>query len=314
MASNLPDIMQIRRAITEAYKTEDVSLMSQIVSTASDPGSVTTVQEVLDIGLDRSTAENATKILSYVLQEGADVQRRGAHLTLNWGTFHLPTLETIDVLTAHGWDINSHGTHGSYSEPLLWNVLGDPELVERCLYHGARVDLNDPQNGGPRPILEVAAVNGSVEIFGLLRKRGAPLSPRILPLAVKASNDSVAMDSDSPDVASKRRASYETSLEMVRHLIDVVGLDVNVLSYWAGSTCSTPLCCIACYPKGDATGLIWLLLARGGDPHLAGPQLDDIKISSAFEAATGRQNASFLRALETWQERERGTTSCRTAY
>lgn len=116
------------------------------------------------------------------------------------------------------------------------------------------------------------------------------------------------MDVDSPHVASKRRASYETSLEMVRHLIDVVGLDANVLSTWAGSTCSTPLCCIACYPKGDATELIWLLLARGGDPYLAGPQLDDFKISSAFEAATERKNASFLRALETWQGRESGRT------
>lgn len=309
MASKPLNVMQIKRAVREACETDDVSLMSQIVSTASEPGLVTTVQEVLDIGLDRSIAENATKILSYVLQEGADVLRRGAHLTLNWGTFHLPTLETIDVLIAHGWDINSHGTHGTYSEPLLWNVLGDPELVERCLSHGARVDLNDPENGGPRPILEVAAVNGSVEIFELLRKRGALLSPRVLPLAVRAANDGVAMDGDCPDVASRRRASYETSLNMVRHLIDVVRLDVNVLSCWAGSTCSTPLCCIACYPKGDATELIWLLLARGGDPHLAGLQLDDFKISSAYEVAVDRQNTSFLRALEIWQERESGRTS-----
>ncbi|KAM0702009.1 hypothetical protein Q7P35_010919 [Cladosporium inversicolor] len=231
MAANLANIMQIRRAITEACKTEDVSLMSQIVSTASEPGSVTTVQEVLELGLKRSTSATATKVLSYVLQRGSDVQGLGEDLTLIWGTFHLPTLETIDVHIAHGWDINSHGTHGSYSEPLLWKVLDDSELVERCLYHGARVNLNDPQNGGPRPILEVAAVNGSAEIFELLRGRGAPLSPRVLPLPVKIANDGVAMDGDSPDVASKRRASYETSLDMVRHLIDVVGLDVNVLSY-----------------------------------------------------------------------------------
>ena len=117
------------------------------------------------------------------------------------------------------------------------------------------------------------------------------------------------MDSDSPNLASERRARYEMSLGMVRHLIDVVGIDVNVLSYWAGSTCSTPLCCIACYPKGDAAELIWLLLAKGGDPHLVGPQFDDWKISSAYEAATERQNASFLRALKTWQELESERTS-----
>lgn len=298
--------MKIKRALAAACKTDDVSLLSQIISAASKPDSTTTVQEVLDIGLQRSTSANATRVLSHVLERGADIQGHGSNLTLCWGTLSLPTLATLDILVAHGWDINSHGTHGSYSEPLLWKALGNSELFERCLYHGARVDLNDPKNGGPRPILELAAVHGNVELFELLRQRGARLSPRILPLAVRAANDSVAMDDDPPSLASKRRASYERSLDMVRHLIDVVGLDVNVSSYWPGSTCSTPLCCITCYPKGDATELIWLLLARGGDPYLAGPQLDDYKISSAYEAATERQNTSFLRALETWQERESG--------
>jgi len=132
---------------------------------------------------------------------------------------------------AHGWDINSYGIHGTYSEPLLWKVLSHPELVKSCLYHGARVDLDDPENGGPRPILERAAVHGNVETFELLRSRGAPLSPRVLPMVVRAADDYVAMDSDSPSLASERRARYEMSLNMVRHLIDVVGLDVNVLSY-----------------------------------------------------------------------------------
>jgi hypothetical protein len=50
-------------------------------------------------------------------------------------------------------------------------------------------------------------------------------------MVVRAADDYVAMDSDSPSLASERRARYEMSLNMVRHLIDVVGLDVNVLSY-----------------------------------------------------------------------------------
>lgn len=90
---------------------------------------------------------------------------------------------------------------------------------------------------------------------------------------------------------------------MVRHLIDEVELDVNVLSCWPGSTCSTPLCCIACYPKGDAKELIWLLLERGDDPYLEGPSTDSFKIPSAFEAATDYQNKPFLSALEVWKER-----------
>jgi hypothetical protein len=44
-----------------------------------------------------------------------------------------------------------------------------------------------------------------------------------------------------------------------------------------------------------------MLLAKGGDPHLAGPQSDNFKINSAYEAATELGNISFLRALETWK-------------
>ena len=302
MASKQINIMKIKREVVHACKVDDLSTISQIVSTATELGSVTIKQEILDFSINHAVKANASRVLFYALKEGANVLYNGGDLTLIWATFQLPTLTTLDLLVAHGWNINSYGKHDSYSEPLLWKALGNPELVERCLYHGARVDLNDSQNGGPRPILELAAVNGSVEIFELLRRRGAQPSPRVLPLAVRAANDSVAMDSDPPSLISKRRASYEMSLNMVRHLIDVVGIDVNVPAYWAGSTCSTPICCVACYPKGDATELIWLLLERGGDPHLAGPQIDDFKISSAHEAATERQNTSFLRALETWHE------------
>lgn len=204
MASKPLMVIRIEREVVPACKTDDVFAMSQIINTVIELGSTTIKQEVLDFSINHAIKANASRVLSYILKEGADERRHPCNLNLNWGTFDLPTLTTLDILMAHGWDINSYGIPGSYSEPLLWNVLRHPELVERCLYHGARVDLNDPEKGGPRPILERAAVHGNVEIFELLRSRDAPLSPRVLPMAVRAANDYVAMDNHPRSRCSRR--------------------------------------------------------------------------------------------------------------
>jgi hypothetical protein len=90
---------------------------------------------------------------------------------------------------------------------------------------------------------------------------------------------------------------------MLRHLIDEVGVDVNIGTYWPGSTCSTPLSYITCYPEGDATQLIWFLLERGGDPNLVGPSFDTFTAPSALQAAVQFQNTTFLKAVKTWQLR-----------
>lgn len=280
----------------DASRTDDVSAVAQLVSAANEPDSMMTAQEILDLALQSSTKANATSVLSYSLEHGADIRGHGADLTLTWGDYNLPSLATLDMLIAHGWNIDSCG-HTFASNPLLWAALRNSELVEWCLSHGASVDLPTLQSQGLRPILERAAAIGNITIFEELRKRGAPLSPRVLPTAVRSANDHV------PKPGESSSAAYEAHLNMVRHLIDDIGIDVNVESYWAGSTCSTPLCCIACYPKGDATLLIELLLEKGGDPHLAGPSADDFSIPSALEAATARQYGSFVSAVEAWQLR-----------
>lgn len=103
---------------------------------------------------------------------------------------------------------------------------------------------------------------------------------------------------------------------MVRYLIDVVKCDVNSKSYGAhyasGSSCSTPLCWLACNPVGDARDLIWLLLDRGGDVNLAGPSWEYYSIPSALDAATQSRDKRFLEAVKEWQALQQDKTGVRS--
>jgi hypothetical protein len=296
MAPKRPNIMKTKRAVIDACKIDDVPLMTELVVAVAEHRLVVTTQQLLDIGLDRFVRSNATKVLSYVLEQGADLEGEGVYLTLPWADRNLPSRATLDILIAHGWNIDSCG-HISADTLLLWKVLGHPEVVDWCLSHGASVHLSTPANHQLRPILERAAAVGNVALFERLRMQGAPLSQRVLPEAVRSANIYSPKSGESPD------ATYESHLNMVRHLIDEVGVDVNIGARWPGSTCSTPLCCIAYYPKGDSTQLIWLLLERESGPHLVGPSDDKLAVPSALQAAVQFQNTTFLKAVESWQLR-----------
>jgi hypothetical protein len=176
-----------------------------------------------------------------------------------------------------------------------------PELFEWCLAHGASTDLPTTQNDERRPILERAASIGDIATFGRLRQKGALLSTRMLPLAVRSANDLVPMTDQPPS------ETYEAPLNIVGHLIDNLGVDVNNNSCWACNTCSTPLCCIDCYTKNDATQLIWLLLDKGGNSCVPGSSgdTDDSRCTSSCYNET--EHSVSKRAFETWKMRNGGS-------
>lgn len=127
---------------------------------------------------------------------------------------------------------------------------------------------------GRRPILGRAAAVADIPTVELLRAKGAPLcyDYGVLPLAVMSANDHAPKTSDSPGT------KFQERMDMVRHLLDVVGCDVNSKSNGPyrfrnvlGSQCSTRLCWTACHSVGDAKDLIWLLLDWSGDLDLARP-------------------------------------------
>ncbi|KAK4617625.1 hypothetical protein CLAFUW4_12566 [Fulvia fulva] len=181
------------RLCTEACKTDDVLRMEQAISVASQSGSRFTVQDVVQRGLRRAAARSAVQVLRYVIEQGVDIKKLVAKdIMINDEPLE-PSVEVLEILVAHGWDVNSRGD----SWPLLWYVVEYPDLVRWCLDHRAEVDIPDdpPQANAdgtesrtklPRPtILSLAASSSSIETFELLRAQGAPLDQRTLHLAVK---------------------------------------------------------------------------------------------------------------------------------
>lgn len=295
-----------------ATERDEVSLVSQCISMAQRSDSTVSLQEVQQMALKRSTQNAAIKCLPYVLEQGADVSKLSPRSV--WGeNSTLVSIRTVlEILVAHGYDINSEsGRH-----PVLWVVgVNDYELVKWCLDQGA--DLNPPDPAPPtsrprEPILERAAMAGNIDTFELLRSRGAPLNRDlgIFPKAVMMATEYV-----SDEVPYNAR--FMQQLDMLRHLIQVIGCDVNSHSYGAyygsGSACSTPLCWVACHSRGaSARELTWFLLDHGGDPDLTlqytGQDNQLVVVHSARNAARsgswrGIPNQKFLDVLEEWEAR-----------
>jgi hypothetical protein len=302
-------IYPVRLSI-EACKTDDVSLMAQAISIASSPESCDTVQEVIRTGLRRSAARGATRVLSYLLDQGADVSTITAGTIVSSRELVEPSREVLEILIAHGWDIDNRGDDKGW--PLLWYVVRYPDLLAWCLAHGASVylpgdtPLRNTNGIGCEPrlsLLELAAEEGTVATFELLRARGAPLGRRTLHVAVEHAAI------HAPPYDSVRTALFEERMDMVRHLVDMVGLDVDAEECWPGKSCATPLCYVASYNSGkDARELIWFLLDRGADPNRAFTLGGD-RALSALEQAQRIRNTRFLEAVQEWQARQHNNTT-----
>nr|POE98584.1 hypothetical protein CFP56_75513 [Quercus suber] len=297
---------------TEACKADNVSLMEQAIAVASMPDSRHAVHDVVQRGLRRSAARNAVHVLRYVLDRGADVRDLSAgQITVN--DFMLkPSQDVLEILVAHGWDINTLGPHNN-SWPLLWLVISYPDLVSWCLDHGARVDIPDvpprvnadgteSRIGPPRPtILGMAASSGNIEIFDLLRAKNPPMDPRALHRAVE-----VAARLAPQDTANAGQ-SYRCSMAMVRHLVDVVKIDVNAVHYQAGESCCTPLCYVAQRStRQDCRELVDYLLDRGADPHMDTGVHNGLFWPSAVACAQSSNNMRFLELIKERQASQKG--------
>jgi hypothetical protein len=289
---------------------DDVSGVAECLGMAKGTsfGSKDMAQRLLQPCLRRAAMYGSPKVISYLIERGADVTEIYGELLSTIGT--PPVRETLEVLVANGWDINR--TWGRKDAPVMCDILEDKHLVKWCLEHGAIVDPPDNTPSeiiGRVPILERAAAVADIATFDLVRAKGAPLcyDYGVLPSAVMAANEYAPETSDNPST------KYQQRMDMVRHLLDVVGCDVNSKSdgpydfgVVRGSKCSTPLCWIACHTVGDAKDLIWLLLDRGGDLDLARPNEGNWSAPSAREAASRRPNTRFLKALEEWEAKRGG--------
>lgn len=309
-SQNSPDRRVNRHLIQmsiQACKADDVSLLEQAISLASHPNSRFTVEEVVLRGLQSSVMRGAVNVLHYVLDRGADVRKITASHVTNYGA-DKPSQEVLEILVAHGWDVNIHNAR---SWPLLWFVTGYHNVVAWCLDHGASVDVPEEPlevlaNGvkiysrQARPtILGMVAFNGSVETFELLRAKNAPLDPRTLHRAVEQATLS-ARENDSDG----SNPGFDRDMDMIRHLVDVLKLDVNAVEPQIASDFWTPLCFPAMRPiRQRSRELIEFLLDRGADPNLGGI-FDDATPNghrwlSPIEIANS--NKAFLQIVQEWE-------------
>ena len=298
----------LRGATRHACENDDVSILSEQIKKATLTASPESLQQVLLACLRDSARRNSPIVMACLIEQGADVTQISSTSLVDTTNDTLPSLETLNVLIKHGWDMNNC-SYRRRNHPLLWYVVRNNGLVKWCLEHEAEVDPEDDTPLGVRrhrkPILECAAVSSSIETFELLRASGAPVSYNhgILPSAVM----SICLDMPLTDEDSGSQ-DYKRLMAMIRHLVDVVGCDVNSVSwdtcYGSGSICSTPLCWIACHKHRGARELVRFLLDRGGDVDLAGPADYHLVIPSARRAATLGHNSYFLDLVAEWESEQ----------
>ena len=294
----------------EACKADNISLMEQAISIATKTTSSHAVQDVLQRGLRRSAARGAVQVLKFLLEphRGTDVAALRASAIMANDDRAPPSQEILEILVDHGWDINTQDPADAHDRPLLWHVVEDPDLVRWCLGHGARVDILDSgtrdkdgaesRTGAPRQtILGLVASTGSVETFNLLQSEGAPLDPRALHKAVEQATMLAPKEGAVPS------PSYIQRMDMVRHLVSDIKVDVNAVQPQLGRQCSTPLCIVAGRPTNRRPReLVHFLLDHGADPNLNCKTQDDTNLPSAMECALTSRNLLFLQDVKDWEE------------
>ena len=89
------------KLVLQACTTDDVPLMSDVISLAHRDESSVTVQEVLQKALSRAGKKNAMKCLAYILQQGADVSNLQCHYA--WPDLEDdPSREALELFVAYG--------------------------------------------------------------------------------------------------------------------------------------------------------------------------------------------------------------------
>ncbi|KAL7901063.1 hypothetical protein HDV63DRAFT_364900 [Trichoderma sp. SZMC 28014] len=316
----------------QACKTDNVSLMMQALSRAASGETRDTVQRVLRTSLQDSLRNKAVKVQAYLLDNGADVSQVDPGLLFSdVYPYGKPSIEALEILVAHGWDIDS--LHRRKKRPLLWFVVQFPDVVEWCLDHGAGLDL--PGKVTPLldglghttlariSLLECAAGQGSVPTFKLLREKGAPFHRGVLHAAVERA---VAYAPRFDDPSSNRSVSFNERLAMIRFLADEVGIDVRTEWWKEGRHGPTPLEYVANHTTAgvsDVKELVWLLLDRGADPSHTSVLKDSCKANdgtifykgpersypSPLEIAQESYGTLLKKTIEEWQDQQCNKTS-----
>lgn len=299
--------------VTTACQTDDVSLLIQAITIASSPDSQESVEELLSQAVRVSIRRNARAVLTYALENGGEVPTHSGLVLED------PQIQTIEILVAHGWDINAR-LRGE--KPFLYQAAlhGDGNLVKWCLEHGSTTvpeDLDPISDDDPRrdmsgcpQLLEIAASQCTVATFELLRSKGAQLGYRTLHKAASAAINTGSGGEERPGMSDKERAKLHSErMAMVVHLVETVGLDPNALDQpvgWAlGNHWGTPLCYVAHNnPNGDCSDVVSFLLRKGADPWRATQPDPSTGLLgyTAVDMAKQTNYQQFLSIVDEWKK------------
>ena len=138
---------KLRQVLTAACRTDHVPFVSRCVLMARRADSQVTVQKVLQEGPKKATNRAAIRCLKYVIELGADVHQLSPHWLVSTEGTSATMREVLEILVAHGYDINSEGG----GLPVLWHVgVGDYDFLKWCLAQGANVNPTDKTPPGVR--------------------------------------------------------------------------------------------------------------------------------------------------------------------
>lgn len=282
-------------------ETDNTTLLDQAISMTSDED----LNQFYSTVCREAIKQNSTIMLKSLIDRGRSVKHLEPTDVADRGT--PPSKATLEFLLAHGWDINWRG----YGLPFMWFMTSNADMIVWCLEHGASVlPSNQPWDRygvvqAPRhcdPILESVASKGNLEVFKILRAKGAPLGPRVLHKAVEmAAFGHDGCDHPKQDTETQQRDRFRQAkhLEFVCYLLDDVKLNVNAPDQeprfntkGMSSAWGTPISYVPGIGRPDLNSreLTWLLLDRGADPV------------PALEVARDMDQTSFLADVAAWMQ------------
>lgn len=109
------------KLVLHACKPDDASLMAHIISMAEQDDSSVTAKDVLQKTLTFAGRKNAISCLAYILEQGADVSHLPyyAYPDLADGGASRPSRKALELLVAHGWNVNTGALNRQPGIPLL---------------------------------------------------------------------------------------------------------------------------------------------------------------------------------------------------